>query len=190
MRNIIRSINALLAALNITILAIIVACVTWQVAARFIFTSPSIFTDELSRLLFICLGLFGGAYTAGQNRHLAIDLLPMMLKGKARRHLFLCIQIIVIIFATIIMVYGGGLLTMDTFDSGQTSPALGWQMGYIYMSIPISGVLIIIYFHTLLLYTYQCFSVAWSYLFFSVGQCSVQVEYEEFVFHQSLLFGF
>ena len=86
MRNIIRSINALLAALNITILAIIVACVTWQVAARFIFTSPSIFTDELSRLLFICLGLFGGAYTAGQNRHLAIDLLPMMLKGKARRH--------------------------------------------------------------------------------------------------------
>ncbi|MGQ7193669.1 TRAP transporter small permease, partial [Escherichia sp. HC-TM1] len=63
MRNIIRSINALLAALNITILAIIVACVTWQVAARFIFTSPSIFTDELSRLLFICLGLFGGAYT-------------------------------------------------------------------------------------------------------------------------------
>lgn len=88
MRNIIRSINALLAALNITILAIIVACVTWQVAARFIFTSPSIFTDELSRLLFICLGLFGGAYTAGQNRHLAIDLLPMMLKGKARRHLF------------------------------------------------------------------------------------------------------
>ncbi|HCJ9468185.1 TPA: TRAP transporter small permease subunit, partial [Escherichia coli] len=41
--------------------------------------------------------------------------------------------------------YGGGLLTMDTFDSGQTSPALGWQMGYIYMSIPISGVLIIIY---------------------------------------------
>ncbi|AWF09452.1 uronate isomerase [Escherichia coli DEC12A] len=96
-------------------------------------------------MLFICLGLFGGAYTAGQNRHLAIDLLPMMLKGKARRHLFLCIQIIVIIFATIIMVYGGGLLTMDTFDSGQTSPALGWQMGYIYMSIPISGVLIIIY---------------------------------------------
>ena len=86
MRNIIRSINALLAALNITILAIIVACVTWQVAARFIFTSPSIFTDELSRLLFICLGLFGGAYTAGQNRHLAIDLLPMMLKGKDYRN--------------------------------------------------------------------------------------------------------
>ena len=59
MRNIIRSINALLAALNITILAIIVACVTWQVAARFIFTSPSIFTDELSRLLFVLDFLVG-----------------------------------------------------------------------------------------------------------------------------------
>lgn len=69
----------------------------------------------------------------------------MMLKGKSRRYLFLCIQAIVILFASIIMVYGGGLLTLDTFDSGQTSPALGWQMGYIYMSIPISGILIIIY---------------------------------------------
>lgn len=57
MRNIIRSINSLLSTLNITILAIIVMCVTWQVVARFIFKSPSIFTDELSRLLFICLGL-------------------------------------------------------------------------------------------------------------------------------------
>ncbi|EBB8130561.1 TRAP transporter small permease [Salmonella enterica] len=145
MRNIISSINTLLATLNIAILTTIVMCVTWQVVARFIFKSPSIFTDELSRLLFICLGLFGGAYTAGQSRHLAIDLLPMMLQGKARRHLFLCIQAIVIVFAALIMVYGGGLLTLDTFDSGQTSPALGWQMGYIYMSIPISGVLIIIY---------------------------------------------
>ncbi|MDT9096763.1 TRAP transporter small permease, partial [Escherichia coli] len=34
MGNIIRSINSLLAALNITILAIIVACVRCQVAAR------------------------------------------------------------------------------------------------------------------------------------------------------------
>lgn len=67
MRNIIRSINALLAALNITILAIIVACVTWQVAARFIFTSPSIFTDELSRLLFICLGLLVGHTPQGKT---------------------------------------------------------------------------------------------------------------------------
>ncbi len=49
----------------------------------------------------------------------------MMLKGKARRLLFLCIQIIVIIFATIIMVYGGGLLTMNRFHSGQTLPSLG-----------------------------------------------------------------
>ncbi|WP_411512173.1 TRAP transporter small permease subunit [Escherichia coli] len=145
MRYLIRSINALLAALNITTSENIVACVTWQVAAQLIFINIDSFSVNISCVLFICLGLFGGAYTAGKNRHLAIDLLPMMLKGKARRHLFLCIQIIVIIFATIIMVYGGGLLTMDTFDSGQTSPALGWQMGYIYKNIPISGVLIIIY---------------------------------------------
>ncbi|WP_411670483.1 TRAP transporter small permease [Escherichia coli] len=121
------------------------ACVTWQVAARFIFTSPSIFTDELSRLLFICLGLFGGAYTAGQNRHLAIDLLPMMLKGKARRHLFLCIQIIVIIFATIIMVYRWWAINDGYIRFRSDLARFRLANGIFYMSIPISGVLIIIY---------------------------------------------
>lgn len=145
MQRAIRTINTLLAAINVTILATIVLCVSWQVAARFIFKSPSIFTDELSRLLFICLGLLGGAYTAGQNRHLAIDLLPMSLKGRAQRNLVLIIQTIIILFAAVIMTYGGGMLMLDTFESGQTSPALGWKMGYVYLCIPLSGLLIIIY---------------------------------------------
>ncbi|MDD9651727.1 TRAP transporter small permease [Klebsiella pasteurii] len=145
MRKMIKTINAILSTINITILFIIVLCVTWQVMARFIFKSPSIITDELSRLLFICLGLLGGAYTAGQNRHLAIDLLPMSLTGKPKQILFMVIQTIVLLFSLIIMVYGGGILALDTFESGQTSPALGWQMGYIYLCIPISGLLIIIY---------------------------------------------
>lgn len=145
MRQVIKAINAVLSTVNIAILFVIVLCVTWQVMARFIFKSPSLITDELSRLLFICLGLSGGAYTAGQNRHLAIDLLPGALNGKAQQRVLLIIQAIIFIFATVIMVYGGGRLALDTFESGQTSPALGWEMGYIYLCIPVSGLLIVIY---------------------------------------------
>ncbi|XNM62079.1 hypothetical protein ACLK1T_08975 [Escherichia coli] len=46
-------------------------------AARFIFTSPSIFTDELSRLLFILSWTFWWGHTPQGKRHLAIDLRPM-----------------------------------------------------------------------------------------------------------------
>jgi TRAP-type C4-dicarboxylate transport system permease small subunit len=145
MKRAMKAVSAILAGINIVMLAILVCCVVWQVTARFILKSPSIVTDELTRLLFICLGLLGGAYTAGQNRHLAIDLLPMMLKGSARRYLAIFIQFFVIAFALIIMTYGGGRLALDTLQSGQTSPAMGWQMGYIYMCIPISGVLITLY---------------------------------------------
>ncbi|MGC3965239.1 MAG: TRAP transporter small permease [Rhodocyclaceae bacterium] len=140
-----KTVTTALAGINIVMLAILVCCVVWQVTARFILKSPSIVTDELARLLFICLGLLGGAYTAGQNRHLAIDLLPMMLKGNAGRYLGIFIQLFVIAFALIIMAYGGGRLALDTLHSGQTSPALGWNMGYVYLCIPVSGVLIALY---------------------------------------------
>ncbi|MFA9438052.1 TRAP transporter small permease [Uliginosibacterium sp. sgz301328] len=145
MQRVMKTVSTVLAGINIVMLTILVCCVVWQVTARFILKSPSVVTDELARLLFMSLGLLGGAYTAGQNRHLAIDLLPMMLKGNAARYLAIVIQICVIAFALIIMAYGGGRLALDTLHSGQTSPALGWHMGYIYLCIPISGVLIALY---------------------------------------------
>ncbi len=41
------------------------------------------------------------------------------------------------------MVYGGW--NAVTLTMGQISPSLGIPMGYVYLSVPVSGVLIIVY---------------------------------------------
>jgi TRAP-type C4-dicarboxylate transport system permease small subunit len=133
-----------------TAFTVLVACVVWQVFSRYVLQSPSTVTDELARFLFIWVALLGGAYTLGQRRHLAIDLLPMMTSGLARRAVNFGIIAAIALFAALIMVYGGLDLVSRTLQTGQVSPALRLPMGLIYIAIPLSGLCILYYCLTFL----------------------------------------
>ncbi|MCK4698921.1 MAG: TRAP transporter small permease subunit, partial [Bacteroidales bacterium] len=67
------------------VMAILVLDVLWQVASRYLFNSPSSFTDELAGFLLIWVGLLGAAYGTGTKIHLAIDLLPSKLNFRRRK---------------------------------------------------------------------------------------------------------
>src|SRR5690606_5516539 len=96
------------ALLLVIILGIMVLNVTWQVVSRYVFQSPSSFTDELSRYMLIWLGMLGAAYVAGKNEHLAIDILPQKLTGKPKMRLMIFIHIVIISFVLPVMIMGGG----------------------------------------------------------------------------------
>ncbi|WP_350305796.1 TRAP transporter small permease [Photorhabdus viridis] len=123
----------------------LVFCVTWQVVSRYVLGTPSTVTDELARYLFMWVAMIGAAYTTGQHRHLAIDLLMMKLKGIGKNIVGLVIQAAIALFAAVVLVYGGSVLAISTLETGQITPALGLQMGYVYLCLPISGVLMIFY---------------------------------------------
>ena len=130
--------------------AILVACVIWQVFSRYVLESPSTVTDEMARFLFIWVALLGGAYTLGQRRHLAIDLLPMITKGALRLAINAGIIAAVAVFAALVMIYGGLDLVTRTLETGQVSPALRIPMGLVYVAIPFSGLCIFYYCLTFL----------------------------------------
>ncbi len=133
------------AVLLIVILGIMVLNVTWQVVSRYVFQSPSSFTDELSRYMLIWLGMLGAAYVAGKDEHLAIDILPQKLTGKPKLRLMVFIHIIVIAFVLPVMIMGGGNLVYITFVLEQKSATLQVPLAYIYSIIPLSGILIVYY---------------------------------------------
>lgn len=141
----VKTVDRLLAFLTVLISCLLVVCVCWQVFSRYVLGTPSTFTDELARFLFIWVGLIGAAYTTGKQRHLAIDLLTMKLQGRRKAFSQLVIQIAIAVFCALVMVYGGGGLMLRTLQTGQVSPALGVQMGYVYLAIPFSGVMMIFY---------------------------------------------
>ena len=138
-------IDKLLGWLVTIIMGILVINVLWQVASRFILGDPSSFTDELAGYLLIWVGLLGAAYATGQKQHLAIDLLSAKLSDKGKKLQTLFINIIIAVFALVVLVIGGGNLAFITFYLGQISSALQIHVGYVYLVLPLSGLFIIYY---------------------------------------------
>lgn len=129
--------------LLVFIMGILVITVIWQVFTRYVLQSPSTFTDELSRFLLIWVSLLGAAYASGNNRHLAIDILPSKLNQINQRKLKVLINALIVLFAVSVMVAGGTFLAYVT--ANQLSPSLGLSMGYVYSVVPLSGLLVCYY---------------------------------------------
>lgn len=119
--------------------------VLWQVFTRWVLDDPSSYTEELARYLLIWVGLLGAAYAAGEKMHLAIDLLPSRLTGAKKHVVEILIEAVVLVFALSIMIIGGYRLVSLTLLMGQTSAALGVLIGYVYMVLPLAGVLIMFF---------------------------------------------
>jgi TRAP-type C4-dicarboxylate transport system permease small subunit len=127
------------------VFAVLVACVVWQVFSRYVLNAPSTVTDELARFLFMWVGLIGAAYTLGQRKHLAIDILLHLAGPDRARWLALLVTLLVGLFSAVVLVYGGTTLVQKTLATGQLSPALRLPMGYVYGAVPFAGLMMVLY---------------------------------------------
>lgn len=119
--------------------------VLWQVFSRFVLGAPSSLTEEIARFLLIWIGVLGAGYAVGRGDHLAFELLPKRLSGASQAWLQIGIQSCVALFAGGVLVAGGLRLVYLQLSLGQTSAALGLPMGYVYLALPLSGVVMCFY---------------------------------------------
>lgn len=145
MQKITKIITEILRIVLITLMSVIVIDVTWQVFTRFIMKDPSSFTEELAGFLLIWIGLLGASYALYTKAHLGIDILTTKLNGIRKKTVEIIIPVIVFLFTLFILVIGGIRLVNITFTLNQISPAIGIPMGYVYLVLPITGVLMMYY---------------------------------------------
>lgn len=123
------------------LMALLVVDVLWQVLSRYVLASPSSFTDELAGFLLIWVGLLGAAYVTGQEGHLAIDLLVRKADAAWQRRLRALSYLVIALFAVAAMIVGGSWLVYTRFYLGVTSASLQVNLGYVYLVLPLSGLL-------------------------------------------------
>jgi TRAP-type C4-dicarboxylate transport system permease small subunit len=138
-------IDTILGKVLVIIMSLLVIDVLWQVISRYVLSAPSSFTDELAGFLLIWVGMLGAAYIAGQRGHLAIDLMLQKASPKKKRRLEFFIDFSIALFSLFIMVIGGGWLVITRFMFNVSSAALHIPLGYVYMIMPISGLIILYY---------------------------------------------
>jgi TRAP-type C4-dicarboxylate transport system permease small subunit len=137
--------NKILEWMVVVLLSIMLFSVLWGVLTRYIFADQSPWTDELARFMLIWVSIIGATYVSGKNAHIAIDLLPASMSVRTKLRLELITGIIISLFVFAVFLVGGLRYIYISFRLGQTSAALEIPMGYVYLVLPLAG-LIIIYF--------------------------------------------
>ena len=137
------TITKYLSVLLIFLMALMTLDVLWGVFTRFVFADQASWTEELARFLLIWIGILGAAYASTKKMHPAIELLKPKLSMSRQTVLSIVVSSLIMLFAVLVMVMGGGRLIYISYTLGQASPAMGIPMYFVYAVIPISGLLIV-----------------------------------------------
>lgn len=126
----------------ITLFALLVIVVVFQVAVRSV-GSGAAWSEAAARFLFIWLGMIGAAYVIGENDDVAIDFLVRKFSAAVAKAVEIVAHAVVATFAVSVMIYGGGRFVTRTWD--QTVELMPFTLGQLYLVLPISGALILLY---------------------------------------------
>ncbi|MDN4523015.1 TRAP transporter small permease [Fictibacillus fluitans] len=138
-----KKLDQVLAFITCSIMGFMVIVAIWQVFTRYVLNSPSTVSEELLRYSLIWVSMLGAAYAFGNKKHIAIEFIVEKLSPKKALRISVLIESLVVLFAIIVMVVGG-IMTVN-ITMAQTSASLGIPMGFIYLSLPVSGILVIGY---------------------------------------------
>lgn len=103
-------INKVVEWVSIGLVVVMVLLVLWQIVARYLLNSPSSFSEALTRYLFVWLVLITSTYAFGSRDHMYIAALNDKLTGRTKTVVNILIEVLTILFAACVMVYGGSII--------------------------------------------------------------------------------
>ena len=144
-REIRRVLDKVLEFLVAFVMAVLVLDVTWQVFTRYVLNNSSQWTEELATFLLIWVGLLGASVALNRGAHLGVDYFVGLLSPRKKLYAESASFPFVSLFSFFVLVIGGCRLVALNFLQEQLSPALGLNMGFVYLALPISGFFLILY---------------------------------------------
>lgn len=139
-----KSFTTLLRVACMAVLSVLVVCVLWGWITRE-FGAQARWSEELARLLLVWISLLGAALAYAERAHLGIDMLTQKWDAATGRWAAMFAHAVTGAFALVVLVYGGGLLTLDRWKSGQVLAALQIPKAWMYLAAPVSGAAIVVF---------------------------------------------
>ncbi len=136
MKTIIDWYHRILTWLMVATVAILIVPVTLQIISRYTQLIPSyIWTEELSRFLFIWMVMLGAMIGIREHTHFEVDVWPE-LKPKANALLRIVSHLFVLVFALVFIWWG---IQFVRFGWNQLSELAELPMPYIFVAWPLAG---------------------------------------------------
>lgn len=133
-----RRITSLSLSLACVILAVISCLGLWQVVARFVFSQPSTWTEEVMRRLLIWMVMLGTVVALRQGALISVDLMLRVARGAWRSTVRWVITLVNLTFFSVVLWFGVDLVWRVRF---QTFASLDLSMSWAYAAIPTGALL-------------------------------------------------
>jgi|SRR5699024_6402732 len=140
-KNIKKVLDNILITTALTMLAVMILVILYQVFSRQILNTTPAWSEELSKVLFVWVAFLGIAYGFKEKLHIGVGLIVDRLPES--------IQMVFDLFAKVIIIFLGGLMVyygihFTLLMINSTLPGLRLPSSLLYAVIPITGIYIVI----------------------------------------------
>jgi len=143
MDKLLKGVRAVLYGFSVVAMSVMLLIIFAQVVTRYLFGYTPEWSEELARFLFVWVVFLGSALIMGESGHLAVQFLPDKFKGTwMGTALDVIINIAGYVFITLLLTQGWKMTSIMTF---QRAPGLDIPMSWVYVIIPVSCVLMLLY---------------------------------------------
>lgn len=143
MEGIRKSLDKLILGICVILFMLMTIVGTYQILVRYVFKSPSTISEELISYSFAWMSMFAASYIFGKRDHMRMVFFIEKFSKNAQKTVGIITEIVILLFALGVLVGGGSYIT--SLSMTQMTPALKISMGYIYLVIPVCGVMTAIY---------------------------------------------
>jgi TRAP-type C4-dicarboxylate transport system permease small subunit len=134
------SLNAATLWIAIITTSVMLVMIVLQVLFRYVIRNSLSFSEELARYMFVWATFMGSAIALSKRAHVSIEIMVANLPYKIKKGAIVVTNCISMIFFILMIVYG---IQMILRTGGQTSPALGLRMSYVYAAVPLAGIVML-----------------------------------------------
>ena len=132
-------------ALDITcqvFLGAIIAIIFYCVIMRYVFSCPPAWAEELSRFIFIWMLILGAVVVTREGSHIELTILIDHLPRRLKFIMLTFTRLLMLGFCLVMIQQG---MKIYPIVAEASSPTFGISMGWLYLSIPVGGLLMGIY---------------------------------------------
>jgi TRAP-type C4-dicarboxylate transport system permease small subunit len=143
MDKLLKGVRSVLYGFSVVAMSIMLLIIFAQVVTRYLFGYTPEWSEELARFLFVWVVFLGSALIMGESGHLAVQFLPDKFKGTAFGTILdIIINLCGYVFIILLLTQGWKMTSIMTF---QRAPGLDIPMSWVYVIIPVSCVLMLLY---------------------------------------------
>lgn len=126
----------------VVLTVMMVVLVSYQVFERYVLHYTPPWSEELSVYLMIWFGIIGIAAGVRRDSHMALHFFADLMPKTVQRVLEFVKYALVLGYTSVLLIEG---LKMVELTMSQRSPAMGMPVGFVYLALPVSAAIMIIF---------------------------------------------